>query len=737
MPFPSGEPVTFLFTDIEGSTRLWNQLPDQMAADLARHDFVLHATIGRHGGEVFKTIGDAFCAAFGDPVAAVQAALEAQTTLHHEVEGLRVRMAVHTGDAQPRDNDYFGPPLSHVARLLATGHGRQVLLSRATADLVRGHLPVGADLRPLGVHELRDIPVKEAIFQLQAPDQPTRFPPLDTLDIAFRRGVLRATTVAAVVLIVIGWLATVAVWNAARAAESEERHRSQLVRLNLETGARRAEDGDPFGALPYLMEAFRLDREKGLPETVHRVRLAATLRQCPKLLHLWFHNGAINSAEFSADGARVLIASDDGTAQVWDAATGAALGKVKSASKMALLPGGVVPGASFSPDGRRVLTLSDDRTVQQWDAVTGAPVGRALRHAGPVNQASFSPDGGRILTADGDGTARVWNAVSGEPEGKPLGHDGGVRAAVFSPDGARVITATAAPGNSIRIWKATGEPAGLPIRPGGGILAFSPDRRRVVAGAGFGARVWDVETGRPATPVLPHSHAVDHASFSPDGRRVVTASRDSTARVWDAATGAPVTPFLRHGSHVVRAFFSPDGRWVVTASWDRSARVWDAGLGGSGEPVWPPLPHIGAVTWAGFAPDGRRLLTTDTDGTARVWDLATDQDASRPLQEGGTVWGVAYSLDGRLLATANTDGRCRVWNAATGAPVTPDLRHPGASRVQFSPDGRHLLTAGGESARVWEVGTAAGGSRRAFPITPPLPQQAPHSYLSTGRSSTG
>src|SRR5439155_18183784 len=116
--------------------------------------------------------------------------------------------------------------------------------------------------------------------------------------------------------------------NALRQAELQaEANRARLVRLNVGTGVRLMDGGDLFGALPYLAEALRLDREKGLPERVHRVRLGTLLRQCPRLVDLWFHDGALTTAEFSSDGRRVLTATADVTAQVWDAGTGEPVGK--------------------------------------------------------------------------------------------------------------------------------------------------------------------------------------------------------------------------------------------------------------------------------------------------------------------------------------------------------------------------------------------------------------------------
>src|SRR5438128_2512475 len=192
--------VTFLFTDIEGSTRLWEEQTEAMHRDLAHHDALLRAAIERHHGHVFKTVGDAFYAAFRTPEGAVEAALEAQRGLRRELHHVRVRMAVHTGRAEARDGDYFGPALNHVARLLAAGHGGQVLLSRATAEQVQPSLPEDTQLRLLGHHRLRDIAASETIFQLAPPDLPSKFPPLNTLDVAFRRGVVRAASVAAIIV---------------------------------------------------------------------------------------------------------------------------------------------------------------------------------------------------------------------------------------------------------------------------------------------------------------------------------------------------------------------------------------------------------------------------------------------------------------------------------------------------------------------------------------------------------
>jgi len=178
---PTGT-VTFLFTDVEGSTRLWEAHAAAMRTALARHDALLRDCIGGHDGHVFKTGGDAFCAAFHTASDALAAALEAQRALHREpwpeAAKLHVRMALHSGAVEVRDGDYFGAPLSRVARLLAAGHGGQTLLSESTHDLCRDQLPPLASVKPLGAHGLRDLGRLESVFQACHPDLPQSFPPL-------------------------------------------------------------------------------------------------------------------------------------------------------------------------------------------------------------------------------------------------------------------------------------------------------------------------------------------------------------------------------------------------------------------------------------------------------------------------------------------------------------------------------------------------------------------------------
>jgi predicted ATPase/class 3 adenylate cyclase len=168
---PSGV-VTFLFTDIEGSTRRWEANADAMRVALAAHDEVLRSAIEGHGGSLFKHTGDGVCAAFASPTSAVDAAVAAQRKLE-----LPVRMGIATGEAELREGDYFGTVLNRAARVMAAGHGGQILLVESTASLLSG-----VDLVDLGPRRLRDLPSPVGMFQVRAPDLRADFPPLRALD---------------------------------------------------------------------------------------------------------------------------------------------------------------------------------------------------------------------------------------------------------------------------------------------------------------------------------------------------------------------------------------------------------------------------------------------------------------------------------------------------------------------------------------------------------------------------
>ncbi len=489
--------------------------------------------------------------------------------------------------------------------------------------------------------------------------------------------------------------------------------------------------GDSRAGFAYFAEALRYR-----PET-ERIRVAAAsyLVQTPVAAPLPIgspmrHQGAIEVASFSPDSRRVLTASDDGTAQVWDAASGKPLAAP-------LRHDGDVLSASFSADGRRVVTGSADRTARIWDAASARPIGTPMRHHAAVLSTAFSPDGRRVLTV-AEGRAQLWDAETTQPIGGPFGREEQLLAASFSPDGHWILTTGQL---GARVWDASsGAPAASSVGDGRLVpsAAFSPDGRSFVTGGIGQAQLWDATTGQPLGRVLRHGTQVVRATFSPDGRKVltagddavgiwdvgggeplairhdgvgyaafsadgrwlVTAGADNDVRFWDAASGRDLGVRLNEDEPVTQVDFSRDGRWVLTAS-GRTARVWNAAIGRS---IAERIRQDEPVSAAGLSPDGRWLVTGGADGIARVWDVGSGRPTGLRVHTGSAVETARFSADGQLVLTTSADGTARAWAAASGHPAGPPLHSQRAFEdATFSSDGRLVVTTTADgAARVWD-----------------------------------
>ena len=467
-------------------------------------------------------------------------------------------------------------------------------------------------------------------------------------------------------------------------------------RLLTQEAAQRLKDGDVASAHGIILEVltdprFEAVRTPAANSVFQDIRAVDT-----QLLVLSGHGDIVLSAAYSPDGTRVVTASADKSARIWDAGTGAQLAILNG-------HGSSVYAAAYSPDGSRIVTASDDKTARIWDANTGAQLAVLSGHADQVSLAVYSPDGAHIVTASFDKTARIWDARTGAQLGVLSGHGDSVISAAYSPDGTHIVTAS--DDKTARIWDArSGKPLAVLSGHGDRVESadFSPDGTRLVtASRDKTARIWDARTGTQLA-VLSVGSLVFSAAYSPDGTRIVTGSLDKAARIWDARTGVQLAVLSGHGSFVYSAAYSPDGTRIVTASNDKTARVWDARMAAQ---LAVLTGHDSYLSSAAYSPDGTRIVTASTDKTARIWDARSGAQLTVLSSHGDALYSAAYSPDGARVVTASADKTARIWDAHSGVQLTILSGHEGRIyRAAYSPDGARIVTASfDKTARIWDA----------------------------------
>jgi WD40 repeat protein len=390
------------------------------------------------------------------------------------------------------------------------------------------------------------------------------------------------------------------------------------------------------------------------PTPLARRALMASLTESHVELALVGHTATVRSAAWSPDARRISTASRDGTARIWDAATGTTEHVLRGHDAM-------VEGAAWSPDSRLVASASRDCTVRIWDAETGACVTVLTGFRDFARAVAWAPDGRHLATTSRDRLVRVFDTASWEQIAAFAGHGNDVWGVAWSPDGERLATA-------------------------------SHDKTAII---------WDVASGEVLRRLNQHTNFVEGVAWSPNSAQLATASGDTRVRIWDVDSGRLLWSIPGYRDPIWSVHYSPDGRAIAYASGNRTGRIWGIE---HGEELAELRGHTDVVWSIGWSPDGTRLLTGSEDTTARIWTVAA-RGAELQLMAGhlGGVRAVTVSPDGARAASSSHDGTLRLWDTATGAQLALMRGHEGpVSEVAWSPDDEIIASCGNDNTvRLW------------------------------------
>ena len=397
------------------------------------------------------------------------------------------------------------------------------------------------------------------------------------------------------------------------------------------------------------------------------------------------HSKFINEAVFSPNGEYVLTASDDNTAKLWDARTGAELHTFRHEDD--------VNSAVFSSDGKYVLTASDDNTAKLWDACTGAEP-HTFQHEYGVKSVVFSSDGKYILTASYD-TAKLWDACTGA-ELHRFQHEYVVRSAVFSRDGKYILTASY---DTAKLWDARTGAEFHAFRheheSGVKSVVFSSDGKYILTASYDTAKLWDAHTGAELRTFQPeHEYDVRSAVFSPDGSLILILDEDDNAELWDVKSGEKIHVY--HHRYGCVAEFSSDEKYVLHVSANgKSVTVWNLD-----EDIAPVMTTSSPMDFNGFDYNERNsMVLTFTDAEISVWDYSLCKVCSIS----GDFKKALISRDGKYILALDKQGRINLYDASTGRQLKMLCEREAVEDACFSADGKAVVTVRDSSVIVVRV----------------------------------
>ncbi len=451
------------------------------------------------------------------------------------------------------------------------------------------------------------------------------------------------------------------------------------------------------------------------------------------------HSGNVSKAIFSPYGKKVLSASWDRTAMIWDSSTGEIYTVLKGHK-------GYITDATFLPDGKTIVTTSFNKSLKIWDVNTGNLLYELFRDEDLLEKIIISSEGGLAATISSDSKVKLWDLYTGQYISNIFNNDhitnvffsstGNKLAGIcqdkkikvldiesdsliseliysktnikdldFSPNEKMLVLAF--DDNTAEIHQLSKDTMPLILRGHTEVInkvCFSLDGQFVVtASYDKTVKIWNPLTGRPLHDLRGHKDLICDLSFSPYGKMVATSSWDHTVKVWSLITGKQLAELIGHNGVVNNSIFSKLGREIITASVDKTVKIWKLDFS---EYSTNFKGHEKKVTCVDYHPSGERVISVSDDKTAKIWDTKTGKLLRTLKGHKDAINFVKYSSNGKLIVTASSDKTAIIWNAENFEPIKALEGHMDVLRSSyFSKDASKVITSGDERMIIWDTKT--------------------------------